>query len=471
MSTQCSFDSMMFQASGGRQVVACFDGGEMSSDAGVLLLAEVERRTRILHEFARCFMDSRSAGRTEHTVESLVTQRVFGIALGYEDLNDHDHLRKDQLFAVAIGSKDPEGKKRSRERDVGSALAGKSTLNRMELSHVGSVEDDRYKRIAAIEPLIDHFMLSTFLRSCEEEPREIILDVDTTDDPVHGEQEGRYFHGYYGHYCYLPLYIFSGEHIILARLLPGNADAKTDLLPHLGRIVRNIRNKWSGTRIIVRGDAGFMGDAIMSYCEEAGVDYVLGIAKNSVLLKKIRGSMRKAARRYRETGKAVRVFQDVNYRTTRSWGCRRRVVAKAEHIEGGANPRFVVTSISSKERSARWIYEDLYCQRGDMENRIKEQQLDMFSDRTSTGSIAGNQLRLYFSSVAYMLMHALRRLGLTGTEMAKAQCGTIRTKLLKIGALVRVTARKIWVSMPAACPYAEIFRKVHTALLGVPLRN
>jgi hypothetical protein len=395
----------------------------------------------------------------------LLAQRIYGIALGYEDLNDHDELRKDPLLAVVAGSKDPMGTDRARARDVGKALAGKSTLNRLELSESESAHSDRYKKIAADAPQIDRFMVSMFIRSQKKAPKQIILDLDTTDDPVHGMQEGRFFHGHYGHYCFLPLYIFTGEHILFSRLLPGNADAKKAVLPELERIVGRIRGEWPKVQIIVRGDSGFMSDEIMEYCEGNRVDYVLGVAKNSRLLKRIQRSMRKAARLYRKKEKTVRIFQDVYYKTRRSWSRRRRVVAKAEHMKDGANPRFVVTSIKRKKRSARWIYEDLYCKRGDMENRIKEQQLDMFADRTSTETLVGNQLRLYFSSVAYMLMHALRRLALAGTEMARAQCGTIRTKLLKIAARVRVTARKVWVSMPTGCPYAEIFAKAHAALL------
>jgi len=467
MQTECNPDFFAFQAAGGREVVARFDGGNLSSDAGVLLLADVDRRTGILHEFAGCFRDHRDPSRTEHTVEQLLKQRVYGIAQGYEDVNDHDELRKDPLLAVVAGSSDPLGAGRARARDAGKPLAGKSTLNRLELSEKESAHSDRYKKIAASPCEIDRFMVSMFIRSQAKAPRRIILDLDTTDDPVHGMQEGRFFHGHYGHYCFLPLYIFCGEHILLSKLLPGNADAKKAVLPELERIVGRIRGEWPKVQIIVRGDSGFMSDDIMKYCEGNRVDYVLGVPKNSRLLKRIERSMRKAAWRYREGGKrkAVRVFQDVYYKTLRSWSKRRRVVAKAEHMEGGANPRFVVTSISRKSRSARWIYEDLYCRRGDMENRIKEQQMDMFADRTSTETMVSNQLRLYFSSVAYMLMHALRRLALVGTEMARSQCGTIRTRLLKIAARVRVTVRKVWVSMPTGCPYAEIFAKSHAALL------
>ena len=466
MSTECSGELFSFQAAGGRQVVARFDGGNMSSDAGVLLLAKVDRRAGILREFGRCFTDHRDPTRTEHTLEQLLAQRIYGIALGYEDLNDHDELRKDPLLAVVAGSKDPLGTDRARPRDAGKALAGKSTLNRLELSESESAHWDRYKKIAADALEIDRFMVAMFIRSEKRAPKQVILDLDTTDDPVHGMQEGRFFHGHYGHYCFLPLYVFAGEHILLSKLLPGNADAKKAVLPELERIVGRIRGEWPNVQIIVRGDSGFMSDEIMKYCEGNRVDYVLGVAKNSRLLKRMQRPMRKAARLYRKgkKKKAVRVFQDIYYKTRRSWSRRRRVVAKAEHMEGGANPRFVVTSIKRTKRSARWIYEDLYCKRGDMENRIKEQQMDMFADRTSTETMVGNQLRLYFSSVAYMLMHALRGLALAGTDMARAQCATIRIRLLKIAAQVRVTVRKVWVSMPTGCPYAEIFAKAHAAL-------
>jgi len=462
--TECKQQSLSFQA-GRREVVAAFDGGSLSSDAGALLLREVERRTGILERFARCFRDHRDPDRIEHPLPQLLAQRVFGIALGYEDLNDHDELRKDPLFAVVAGSDDPEGRHRARRRDGGSALAGKSTLSRLELSRPDSASESRYNRIAAEELEIDSMMVGVFTNSHAEAPREIVLDLDTTDDPVHGQQEGRFFHAYYGHYCFVPLYVFCGEHLLLSRLLPGNADAREAVLPELARIVRQIRWVWPEVRIIVRGDSGFCSDKVLSFCELHGLDYALGMAKNSRLLKKIERAMRKAERGFRRTGEAARVFRSISYRTRRSWSRSRRVVAKAEHMALGSNPRFVVTSIQGAEGDAQWVYEELYCKRGDMENRIKEQQLDMFSDRTSAASLMGNQLRLYFSGVAYMLVHGLRRLGLQGTELARAQCGTIRTKLLKVAARVRVTARKVWISMPTAYPYADLFRRVRLNLL------
>ena len=291
MPTECNSGSLTFQAAGGRKCVASFDGCTMSSDAGVLLLGETERRSGILAAFSRCFLDQRDPMRTEHSVEQLVKQRIYGIALGYEDLNDHDQLRKDPLLAVVSGSGDPEGKNRTRKRDLGNALAGKSTLNRLELAPAKSGEHDRYSRITPVEPLMDHFMVSTFLKAHSVRPREIVLDVDSTDDPLHGNQEGRYFQGYYGHYCYLPLYIFSGQHILLSRLLPGNADPRAHLLPELQRIVAQIREQWPRVRIIVRGDSGFMSNQIMSYCEENGIDFVFGMAKNPRLVKRIEGSL------------------------------------------------------------------------------------------------------------------------------------------------------------------------------------
>jgi hypothetical protein len=465
METECKANPLSFQAAAGREVVASFDGGTVSSDAGMLLIREADRRTGILDQFTKCFRDFRDGRRVEHSLTSMLSQRVYGIALGYEDLADHDQLRRDPLLATVVGSSDPVGANRSRARDRGAALCGKSTLSRLELSSRASAPRARYKKISA-EPLeIDSMMVGIFLKSSEKAPREIVIDMDTTDDPVHGAQEGRHFSAYYGHYCFLPLYFFSEGHVLLSRLLPGNADQRKAALPELSRIVRQIRAKWPLTRLIIRGDSGFCSDEIMSWCEGNGVDYVLGLAKNSRLVKMLTREMRKAERRFIKTRETQRIFRDMSYKTRRSWSRRRRVVAKAEHMAGGANPRFVVTSLRSTERDARNLYEDLYCQRGDMENRIKEQQLDMFADRTSAGSLEANQLRLYFASVAYMLMHALRRLALQGTQFAKAQCGTIRLKLLKIGATVRVTVRKIWVTMPTSYPWVNEFMLAHAALL------
>jgi hypothetical protein len=446
-----------------------FDGGAITSDAGGLLLREVEKRTKIIAQFAACFTDYRDSERIEHTVKELVAQRVYGLALGYEDLNDHDQLRQDPLLAVLVEKPDPSGESRARERDQGKALAGKSTLNRLELTGEVVNEEERYKKIAMDQEAVDRMLVEVFLQAHREPPQQIILDLDCTDDPVHGNQEGRFFHGYYGQYCYLPLYIFCGEHLLCARLRPSNIDASAGSRKELERIVVQIRQTWPDVKITLRGDSGFCREELMVWCEQNQVDYVLGLAKNERLQAEIAPEREQAAAEYAATGQAVRVFKEFTYQTRESWSRARRVVAKAEHLEKGSNPRFVVTSLTPEAWEARALYEELYCARGEMENRIKE-QLSLFADRTSTAFLRSNQIRLYFSSVAYLLVEALRRLGLREMEWAQAQCSTIRLKLLKIGALIRVTVRKVWVSMAGGYPYAELFAGVYAQLQAVPLR-
>ena len=454
MSTECSAPPLTFQAVGGREIVARFDAGQMSTEGGLLLLGELDQRLGVTQRFAQCFHDYRDPSRIAHSLETLLAQRVYAMAAGYEDVTDHEALRTDPLLAVLCGA-----------TDVGAPLAGKSTLSRLEAGTAAAAPTARYKKIVADPAAIDAFLLDEFVRATAAPPAEIILDVDTTDDPVHGQQEGRFFHAYYGGYCLLALYIFCGEHLLLSQLLPGDTDQRTAVLPPLQRIVARLRQQWPRTRFIVRADSGFLADAIMTWCEQHHVDYVLGLAQNARLTRLAEKSLRKAARVCAQTGETARVFQDLTYRTRRSWRRRRRVVVKAEHMAQGANPRFVVTSLPRRDHAARWVYEDLYCQRGDMENRIKEQQLDLFADRTSTTALASNQLRLYFSSVAYLLLQAFRRTVLATTELATAQCGTIRLKLLKIAARIRVTVRKVWVSLPTGYPYADLFARVHAAVL------
>jgi hypothetical protein len=469
MSTECTEKLFEFHPLPKREVRAGFDGGTISSDAGGLLLREVEKRTGIVERFAACFTDHRDAERIEHGVRELVAQRVYGLALGYEDLNDHDQLRQDPLLAVLVEKEDPTGESRARERDRGKALAGKSTLNRLELTGAEVSEDERYKKIALDEAAVDRMLVEVFLQAHREAPPEIILDLDCTDDPLHGEQEGRFFHGYYGHYCYLPLYIFCGEHLLCARLRPSNIDGSAGCVEEVERIVAQIRQAWPEVKITLRGDSGFCREALMSWCESHQVDYVLGLAQNERLKEEIAPELEQAAEQYQHTGQAARAFKEFFYQTRKSWSRARRVIGKAEHLEKGANPRFVVTSLSAPAWEARRLYEELYCARGEMENRIKE-QLMLFADRTSTAFLRSNQIRLYFSSVAYLLMEALRRLGLKGTELARAQCATLRLKLLKIGALIRVTVRKVWVSMAGGYPYAELFGRVCAQLQAMPLR-
>lgn len=471
MSTECNQRRFEFHAFSARQVVAQFDGGTITSDAGALLLKQVEERTGIIAQLAGCFRDYRDPDRIEHSVEQLIGQRVYALALGYEDLNDHDQLRGDPLLAVLVGKHDPAGSERERERDRGKACAGRSTLNRLELTPADANQTQRYKKIVMDETAVDRALVELFLAAHRQAPEQIVLDLDATDDPVHGQQEGRFFHGYYNEYCYLPLYIFCGEFLLCARLRPSNLDASAGALEEVERIVAQIRPVWPEVRIILRADSGFCREKIMSWCEANQVDYVFGQAKNKRLVGAIGRELQQAKHEFQRTGQPARVFQELEYRTRKSWSRKRRVVAKAEYLEKGSNPRFVVTSFSAEQMSARELYEDLYCARGEMENRIKEQQLCLFADRTSTAYLRSNQIRLYFSSFAYVLMHALRRLGLKGTELARAQCGTIRLKLLKIGAQIRITVRKIWVSMASACPFAGLFAQVYRNLQRIrPLR-
>jgi hypothetical protein len=389
--------------------------------------------------------------------------------LGYEDLNDHDELRADPALAVMVGKKDPKGEYRREKRDRGKALAGKSTLNRLELTAAEVKEGERYKKIGLDFAAVDRLLGEIFVQAHGAPPPQIILDLDSTDDPLHGSQEGRFFHGYYGHYCYLPLYIFCGEHLLCARLRTAEGDGAAGSVEEVERLVKQLRQSWPEVRIIVRGDSGFCREKLMAWCEANQVDYVLGLAQNDRLRAEIAAELAQAAEQYPRTGQAGRIFKEFTYQTRESWSRARRVVAKAEHLEKGANPRFVVTSLPSQKWAAQALYEDLYCARGEMENRIKE-QLMLFADRTSTAYRRSNQIRLYFSSLAYVLMQALRRLGLQGTEMAKAQCTTLRLKLLKIGALIRITVRNVWVSMAEGYPYAERFRQVYAQLQAVPLR-
>ncbi len=469
MPTQCNQESLQFHPLFRRAVRGQFDGGAITTDAGGLLLREVEKRTGIIAQYAACFTDHRDRARIEHGVAELVAQRVYGLALGYEDLNDHEELRRDPLLAVLVEKPDPTGETRARARDQGQALAGKSTLNRLELSAAEVSEEERYKKIGLDFEAVDRMLVDVFLQAHEPAPKQIVLDLDSTDDPLHGEQEGRFFHGYYGHYCYLPLYIFCGEMLLGARLRVANIDGAAGSVEELARIIGQIRAAWPEVQIIVRGDSGFCREELMVWCEANQVDYVLGLAQNDRLKAEITAELQQAAAEYQGTGQAARVFKEFVYQTRKSWSRARRVIAKAEHLEKGSNPRFVVTSLPSQAWAAPALYEDLYCARGEMENRIKE-QLMLFSDRTSTAFLRSNQIRLYFSSVAYVLMQALRRLGLQGTELAKAQCTTLRLKLLKIGALMRITVRKVWVSLASGYPYQELFRQVYAQLQAVPLR-
>jgi hypothetical protein len=468
MDTQCIPEQLEFHAIGRRQVTGRFDGGQITSDGGGLLLREVDRCIGLLPRVARCFQDYRNPNSVEHTVQDLVSQRVYGLALGYEDLNDHDVLRADSTLALLVGKQDLTGQDRERERDRGYPLASSSTLNRLELTNPNAAVSDRYKKIAADADRFDALLVDLFVESYPEPPREIWLDLDATDDPLHGHQEGRFFHGYYGHYCYLPLYIFCGEHLLCARLRSSNQDGAAGSTDELERIVTQIRCHWPKTRIVIRGDSGFCREEIMCWCEDHEIDYVLGLARNARLRRALGREMTEARAAHERTGKASRRYRDFRYRTRKSWSCERRVIGKAEYLPGKENPRFVVTSLPKHRAGAKRLYEQLYCIRGEMENRIKEQQLGLFADRTSTETMRANQLRLYFSSFAYVLMHGLRRLGLAGTPHARAQCTTIRSRLLKIGARLRITVRRVWLSYSEAYPYASDIAQILTNVRRYP---
>lgn len=447
--TECTQQSFGFEGHFSREVRAQFDGGQQSSDGGALLLREADRRLNLLSRFAGCFVDGRDVGRIDHSVDQMVAQRTYGIALGYEDLNDHEQLRHDPLLAMVSGRKDPE-----------TVLAGKSTLNRLELS---TKKPDRYKKIICNEEAIDRLMVEVFIESHSTAPAQIVLDLDATDFAIHGHQEGRFFHGFYDQYCYLPLYIFCGTQLLGARLRQSDIDGAAGSLKEIQRIVGQIREHWPAVRIVLRADSGFCRDELMRWCEGYGVDFVFGLARNARLETLLRPQLQQAAVTFAQTHQRARIFTEFEYSTLDSWSHSRRVVGKAEHIEGKANPRFIVTSLSAAEWAPQPLYEDFYCARGDMENRIKE-QLSLFADRVSAETMLANQLRIYFSAIAYLLIDGLRRLALAGTEMAHAQVHTIRLRLFKIGAHLKITVRRIWISLASSYPYQQLFHHAWSAL-------
>jgi hypothetical protein len=451
--TECNQSSFGFAGSGKREIVARFDGGTISTDGGAFLLRQTDQHLKLLPRLAECFLDGRNQSMVEHSILEMLSQRIYGLALGYEDINDHEQLRKDPVFGILAG-----------REELDEPLAGKSTLNRMELGTGGK---SRYKKITFWKDGVDELLVKTFLESYQEIPSEIVLDMDTTDLPLHGKQEGRFFHGYYDNYCYLPLYVFCGEHILCARLREANHDAAFGCLAEIQRIVAQIRAAWPKVKIVLRGDSGFCRNELMIWCENNQVDFIFGLARNQRLRKVIGQQMHEASLEWNRTGKPARVFTEFEYSTKKTkkggWDRERRVVAKAEHIDGKENPRFVVTSLTSQQCQAQALYEELYCARGDMENRIKE-QFSLFADRVSAETMRANQMRLYLSAMAYILVNGLRRLGLKGTALAQAQVSTIRTKLLKIGAQIRVTVRKVWVSMSSSYPWQDLYQQAWTNL-------
>jgi len=455
MQTHCISKQIEFEGFDGRKVVAAFDGGAITSDAGALLLRHTDKAIGLFERVAACFIDNRSPVCTVHSVRTLVAQRISAITLGYEDVDDHDMLRHDPVLTLLSESLTPK-------RSDCAPLAGKSTLNRLEHAPTGA--PTKYHRIGHDKDAVDRLFVDLFLEAHDKPPREIVLDLDATDDPLHGDQEGRFFHGYYKCYCYLPLYIFCGRHLLSAKLRRSNIDASKGSEEEVDRIVKQIRKTWPNVRVILRADSGFARNGLMDWCETNKIDYIFGLARNKRLEKKIASALEEACLACRESGKPARVFRDFMWSTKDSWSRRRRVIGKAEWTLKGSNPRFIVTSLKPKDGKARDLYEDTYCARGDMENRIKECQLDLYADRTSAHTMQANQLRLWFASFAYVLICALRRIGLAHTTLANATCGTIRLKLLKIGAQIRISVRRIKIAMASACPHAQEFALAHARI-------
>jgi hypothetical protein len=473
-------EKFQFGNLGTRRVECDFSGGHLSSDGGVLLLREVESHLKLGHRLARCFVDGRDQRFVEHQLEELLVQRLIGLSAGYEDLNDHNALRLDPLLAVAAGKVDPTGMDRKCAEDKGKALAGASTLNRLELGN----EDGpaRYRKISARAACIEQLLIEMGVETLAPDTEEVVLDFDATDDTIHGLQEGRFFQGYYRNYCYLPLYCFAGAVPLLAQLRSSDGDACKGTVEALEKIVPAIRRRCPNARIIVRADSGFCRENIMAWCEQNEVYYCIGLARNPRLIAALRPTMARARATACLTGGYAREFTAFEYRTLDSWTRSRHVIAKAEVLPKGDNPRFIVTNLPEEGFDAKKAfdpntpkrfapaacYEDFYCARGDMENRIKEQQLDLFGDRTSTHYMASNQLRLWFSTFAYFLLERMRTLALHGTELAKATAGTIRLKLVKIAAHLTVSCRRIHVRLASACPMREVFATAQRRLIALP---
>ena len=456
MPTECSPALFDFAPVEGRRVVAAFDGGAITSNAGALLLGATDRAINLVGRFAACFRDARMPERVEHEIATLVGQRVFGIALGHEDVVDHDQLRHDPVLAILAG------KLASRRSDC-APLAGKSTLNRLEHAPIG--EPGRYHRIGHDAAAIEGLFVDLFLEAHRKAPpRQIVLDLDATDVPLHGHQEGRFFHGYYDAYCYLPLYVFCGRHLLAAKLRRADINASAGAVDEVARIVRQIRARWPRVRVLLRADSGFAREALMAWCEANRVDFLFGLARNARLVEELASELAWAEHEASQTGKPARRFRDFRWSTLDSWSRRRRVVGKAEWTRGEANPRFVVTSLKPAEADARTLYERIYCARGEMENRIKECQLDLFASRASATTMRANQLRLWFASMAYVLLCALRRIGLAHTQFANATCGTLRIALLKIGAQVRRSVRRLAIAMASGHPFRDEFALAHARL-------
>lgn len=487
----CIQEKFGFQDLGGKKVEADFSGGHLSSDGGILLVREVDQTLQISEKLSKCFNDYRDMRYVEHPLEIMIAQRMHGLALGYEDINDHERLRYDPLFAASCGQSDILGERRSKREDKGKALAGKSTLNRLELG--ADETDGHYRKIQANASKIESLLVKTGVASIPRQSRVIVLDFDATDDPIHGAQEGRFFHGYYGNYCYLPLYCFCEEIPLWAELREANQDGSAGTQEALEKIVKSIRERLGKqVKIIVRADSGFCRENLMSWIEaEPNVHYCIGLARNKRLQKQLEPTfdlvreelgheelrlcaLGAGAKEVPNVEGTARAFSEFEYTTLDTWSRLRRVIGKAEITNGKVNPRFIVTDLTGHEdwahtdsrfESATALYENFYCARGDMENRIKEQQLDLFADRTSTRAMASNQLRLWLSTFAYFLLTRLREIALKETRFANATPGSIRVHLMKIAAQVCISTRRLHVRLASACPCADVFAHAHEKLL------
>lgn len=470
METVCNAGKLEFEGLGRRSVEADFSAGQVSSDGGGLLLREVDRRLRLTERVAKCFTDHRRPEWIEHTVEELVAQRIYGLVLGYEDLNDHEQLSRDPLLATLVGKLDPEGQRRC-ERYRGQGLASASTLGRLERTKEDADSASRYEKIVCDFDALGRLMLDVFIESFEQSPSRLVLDLDPSDIELHGQQEQRFYHGYYRHHCYFPMYMYSGDYPLVVKLRPSNIDGAAGSVPLLSAVVERLREAFPDVHLIVRGDSGFCREWLMAWCESQGVDYVLGVAKNERLKAAISQQMEAARREHLQTGHSARRFRSFSYSTLKTWSRHRRVIGKAEYMDKGENPRFVVTSLSAKQFEKRWMYEELYCARGEMENRIKEEQLDLFGERASCHSFRANEVRSWLSVAAQMLVVGLRTLALEGTELARAQASTLRTKLLKVGAIVTVSVRRVYVRMSSAFPRQALFAHALQRLRAPPSAN
>lgn len=473
--TDCKEQPLLFQDLGSRKVVADFSGGTLSSDGGVLLVRQIDAGLGLTASLAQCFNDRRQAVFVDHTVQQLLAQRIYGLALGYEDLNDHEWLRTDPLLATACEKRDPTGRDRFNPAHRGAALAGASTLNRLELSNN---QHTRAHKLAHDPGQVEACLLRMGVRCLSKHAREIVLDLDAMGHRLCGTQQGRHYRAYYDEYCYLPLYVFAGDYPLWAQLRTGDKDGADGVVAALAQIVPAVRKRCRRARIIVRGDSGFCREEVMAWCEgQKEVYYCLGFAKNSALVERLGPALAAAQTRWCLCGgNPVREFAQFEYQTAKSWSRARRVIGKAEVTTQGANPRFIATNLPANgfkddEDRARFtpvrLYEELYCARGEMENVLKQQVLDLRADRMSTHYLASNQLRLWLAAFAYLLLERLRTLGLAGTELARATVGSVRLRMLKVAAQVRVSVRRVYVQLSSAYPLQNLFRLCHRRLMSL----